>query len=386
MPLPDALDDSFDFSVRDPQFLTLAFELLGNSAESTDGFDNLFTPTALGFPGPDIGSQILNPTIDSTETAHAESGIPSDPAFDDDHTQAVADAGGNIDWLDSHIHFDPNPRPIVPPNYEDDLPTQPNGTLITLQDGTQIYELPANWIHAADDGTITWQAGESAPEPIELFLSVDGQEKVLFHGDRTGSDRPDWITAGHIFYFELHASGFPIAATTLDTHDSNITPQDENSEATPIEIKVLLPDGTVKVSTVVIQPAAPLTIDPAGTQAHTPAVTTPPPKALSVVSTSTTSTPSGDIVVNTVENEGQTGTIDILVSGPAFLPITGGNLKAPVGYSVVYQNGQPVGYQRGDQVDDSGPAAFRAFDLHHNVVVITQDTFDANPGFYTKIE
>lgn len=386
MPLPDALDDSFDFSVRDPQFLALAHELLGNIGEPSDGFDNLFTPVANGFPGPDIGSQILNPTIDSIEALTGDLDVSPDDQFEQDTAVASTLEQANIDALNSIINFDPNPPRITDPGNTDDDPPITQGTQITLQSGEVINELPGNFVQCADDGTITWQAGESAPDPIELFLSVDGQDLVLFHGDRNGSDRPDWITAGHIFYFELHAAHYPIAANSLDTHDSNIVPQDENTTPIPIEIKVLQPDGTVTTSTTVIPPAAPLTIDPAGTATHTPAPPKPPPAALSVVSTSTTSTPSGDIVVNTVENQGQTGTIDILVSGPAFLPITGGTVKPPVGYSVVYQNGQPVGYQQGDQVDDSGPAAFRAFDLHHNVVVITQATFDANPGFYTKIE
>src|SRR5579885_1668926 len=248
MPLPAKLDDTFDFPTYSPAFLPLANDTLGNAGDHTDGFDQLFNPVANSYPGDTIGSDILNPIIDNLASGSGDIATDPDEPFQSDVANNFTNADANATLLTSIVNFDPTPQPITLPD-ESDLEDQAAAPiLITLQNGSTIQQLPGNWITASADGTISWQAGEGAPDPIQLWLSVDGQPMVLFHQDRSGSDKPDWIVGGHVYYFELQSQVNPIANTTLDTRSPDAVVAPANQAAQIAQLKQYDSAGHVTVS------------------------------------------------------------------------------------------------------------------------------------------
>lgn len=255
MALPDPITDDFDFPTTPPEFLQLALDTLGNVGDDSDGFNEIFDPVANAYPGDTIGSDSFDPLIAELENSAADIGTETDPTFNTDTATAQAWADSNRDWLNQFITFDPNPPMPTLPDPNTDLPPADGVVTIQLQSGQFIEQLPANWVRVADDGTVTWQAGESAPEPITLWLSVDLEEFKLFHADRSGSDTPDWFLPSHHYYFELRSQGFPIASGFLDTTADTAIDGDPNVVPIITIVPVQLPNGTIVTSIFTTPPA-----------------------------------------------------------------------------------------------------------------------------------
>lgn len=258
--LPSLIVGTFDFGNDPNEFVSLATTTLGNAADSSDGFHNIFDPMANGYPGDDIGSQKLNEHIAALEDTGANLQTDPDPTFSDTQIAAQSWADQNISDLTGVANASFPVQPVTQPNPEDVLPPPEDTVKIILEDGSELDELPANWIQIADDGTITWQAGEQAPEPIELDVDVDRQGFQLMHTERSGSDRPEWITSGHFYEFVLKAHGVIIAAKDLNTVDNSTVPQPENATLITSTYSVKQPDGTTKQVTVTTPPAALLAV------------------------------------------------------------------------------------------------------------------------------
>jgi hypothetical protein len=284
MALPQPIPDDFGLPQTPPEFLQLALNTLGNAGDDEDGFHQIFDPVANSYPGDTIGSDLLNPHLDEIENAAGDLGGEHDPAFNDDAAAAQSWADQNREWLTQFLTFDPNPPPIILPDPNSDLPPDDGSVLIYLQDGQPIKELPGNWIQVADDGTVTWQAGEAAPQPIELFLSVDHSDFLLFHAERSGSDKPGWFVQGHHYYFELRSQDRPIAIATLDTNSDTAIPNEPNSGEIETEVVIQLLNGDVVHShfhtppaKIVPPPSPPPPPPPPGPPAPPPPPPQPPP-------------------------------------------------------------------------------------------------------------
>ncbi len=81
-------DDELDLLVSEPEFVNLAFNVLGNAATPEDGGDTLLAQAMLGAAGQAAGVDQLEPHLVEAET---QAGVATEDTLVDDTAQFAAD-------------------------------------------------------------------------------------------------------------------------------------------------------------------------------------------------------------------------------------------------------------------------------------------------------
>ena len=90
----------------------------------------------------------------------------------------------------------------------------------------------------ADGKTLTWTVPPDLPDPVRLWVTMDGQPRKLQAEGRGGVESPPWVTPGHMWGWEITAgendalqaktyadtrNGFPLTQVAVPLHPQPVS-------------------------------------------------------------------------------------------------------------------------------------------------------------------